>query len=345
MRKMKTMEINNKIKSNQTYHEITVNDEWLKFRGERYMEYRRLWTELPAVQKVPDFPLHLDIETTTMCNLSCTMCGRTRMIGRGELSGREKMEFDEFMDIIDQAAKGGVYSIKLNYLGEPLVHPDVVRQVRYAKEHGIVDVMFNTNGMLLNRKMSSELLEAGLDKLFLSFDSPYPEAYERIRVGANFEKVMENLRYFYSLKREKYPHVQVRVSMVMMDDASGVIEDYVKLFSGTVDAIGFDECRDIGDISVKPVIEGFSCAQLFQRMFLRCGGDVIVCCGDHMSRYAAGNWKKEKLKNIWQGECYTRIRTAHMRGRYHLIPICGICTVPAAQESALKRKSLVGSED
>ena len=41
---------------------------------EEYLEYRRLWEELPAKREVRDYPLLVDLETVSRCNLSCPMC-------------------------------------------------------------------------------------------------------------------------------------------------------------------------------------------------------------------------------------------------------------------------------
>ena len=41
---------------------------------------------------------------------------------------------EDYSSIIDQGTAHGVRSIKLNYLGEPMAHKDVVWQVEHAKE-------------------------------------------------------------------------------------------------------------------------------------------------------------------------------------------------------------------
>lgn len=327
-----------KLRPKQSYHEFVIREDWKKLRNSKYHEYRRLWSELPEKQIVSDFPLHLDIEITTLCNLQCPMCPRTQMIQKNQFLNYGIMKFDDFKNIIDQGAENGLYSIKLNYLGEPLVHPDIVKLVRYAKKKGIVDIMFNTNGVLLTEEMSTHLLEAGLDNLFLSFDSPYQKQYEQIRIGAKFEKVIKNIQYFSKLKKNKYPHVQERISMVMMTDDSKTREDFFCLFKDIADAVGFCESRDPYDKSKKPIVHGFVCSQLFQRMFLRLNGDVIVCCGDDKNGYTVGNWRNQRLRDIWHGEYYDTIRKAHKEGHYYSIPICNTCSMPVLQEKALNRK-------
>ena len=330
------------IRPNQTYHEIALSKDWEALRSERYREYRRKWAALPLAQEVSPFPLHLDIETTTHCNLKCPMCPRTLAEERGDGPPNALMTMADYTRIIDQAAEGGASSIKLNYLGEPLVHYQVVEQVRYAKQRGIEDVMFNSNGVLLTRKTGRALLEAGLDKLFISFDSPDRDTYHRVRIGADYDEVLDNVRAFCVLKQQIAPHVQLRVSMVMLDENTGSRQAFVDLFTGSADAIGFDEYRDSTDRMVKPRVPGFLCSQLYQRMFLRLDGRVTVCCVDDRGEYVVGDWREAPLADLWRGPRYTAIRSLHERGCYDAVPMCAVCTAPQGQRQAMARDDLLG---
>ena len=39
-----------------------------------FKEYRKKWKEWPENFYTGDFPLHLDIEASSVCNLSCEFC-------------------------------------------------------------------------------------------------------------------------------------------------------------------------------------------------------------------------------------------------------------------------------
>ena len=53
---------------NYNANEIIYSKKWESFRNEEYFEYRKNWSEYPKKRFVSDFPLHLDIETTDLCN-------------------------------------------------------------------------------------------------------------------------------------------------------------------------------------------------------------------------------------------------------------------------------------
>ena len=327
---------------NYNANEVVFSNKWEQYRGEEYFRYRTLWRELPARREVSDFPLHLDIETTDLCNLKCPMCARTIMDASHEVAKSRYISKEEYIDIIDQAVAQGVKSIKLQYLGEPLMHKDIVFQIAYAKEKGILDVMLNTNAVLLSEKMSREILEAGIDKVFVSFDAVNPKLYEQQRVGTTIGRVIDNIYTFIKLRDASWPQTHIRLSMVMYDDPvwQQQFEAMKIMWDGLADAVGygiFNE-RNPDKKSEYRKVEGFACEQLFQRMFLKCNGNVTVCCVDDRDEYVVGNWREQKLSDIWHGEAYRRIRELHKNNRYDEIPMCRKCFIPPLFEKTYCEK-------
>ena len=323
-----------------SYFEITNPEAgtWRSYRDDGYRAYRREWDQRPANRNPGDFPLHLDLDPTNACNLKCTMCPRTHYIKSGQTNWAPGgkigfMDFGLFRSVIDQAADGGVYSLKLNYLGEPLLHPRVVDMVGYAKSRGL-EVMMNTNATLLSVKMARSLLEAGLDDIFFSVDSPYPEEYEGIRIGARFEQVIQNIQTFVEIKEDLgFNHVQTRVSMVVGVDenSSQVRADFKALFHGLgVAEIGFGLKTEMGlDYwNQYGPIPDFVCRDPYHRMFVFWDGLIGPCCGEWERGYIVGDANSEPLGKVWHNDRYKRLREAHESGRYHDIPICRNCSVP-----------------
>lgn len=323
---------NKKEKVNLNANEIVYSREWEKNRPKEYFEYRKNWARYPNEQIVSDFPLHLDIETTDLCNLKCPMCARTIIDANENVAKNKYINKDEYTKIIDEATKYGVKSIKLQYLGEPLLHQDIAFQIAYAKQKGVLDVMLNTNASLLDNQMAKKLLEAGLDKLFVSFDAVNPKLYEQQRVGATIGKVIDNIYNFIKLRDASYPNTQIRLSMVMYDDPvwKEQFEAMKVMWAGLVDSLGygiFNE-RDPNKKEEYEPVDGFVCEQLYQRMFLKCNGNVTVCCADDHDQYVIGNWRKSSLKELWHNEKYKKIRTLHETNQYYKIDMCKKCFMP-----------------
>jgi len=328
---------------NYNANEIIYSHKWEEYRDEEYFKYRRNWSEYPKKRFVSDFPLHLDIETTDLCNLRCPMCSRTIMDEHEDINKKKYITKEEYIDIIDQAVEHGVRSIKLQYLGEPLLHKDVIFQVEYAKKKGIIDVMFNTNAVLLTKDMSRKLLEAGLDKLFISFDAVNPKLYEQQRVGTTIGKVIDNIYSFINLRNEISPKTYIRLSMVMYNDPiwQKQFEAMKIMWDGLVDALGyglFNERDKFKRVEFEKV-DGFVCEQIFQRMFLKCNGNVTICCTDEYDKFDIGNWREEKLYDLWNKEKYKQIRQDHINNNYDKYETCRKCFMPEVYKKTFINKN------
>jgi radical SAM protein with 4Fe4S-binding SPASM domain len=292
-----------------------------------YKEYRRKWEENPKNYIVGDFPMHLDLEANTACNLRCFMCFQSYDPPRPSIS----MDMNLFKKLIDEGVEKGLCSIKPFYRGEPLLNPNMVEMVKYAKDKGVVEVMFNTNANLLTEEKSKELIEAGLDKLICSVDGSTKKVYERIRIGGNFETVVKNIKTMQRLKKEMSSKTPiVRVQMVDTPKNHDYIEDYLKFWGEIADQVAIEDMLDWNakEEDFRP-LEDFACAQLWQRLVVLADGDVLPCCramrGGNEKLEVLGNAKKETLSNIWKGPKLTELRNLHKNGESHKIRMCRLC--------------------
>jgi len=315
---------------NATYHETTVDEEWKKYRTKEYWEYRKAWEEAPKKLQLTDFPLHLDIETTSYCNLECVMCPRTIIMKKGlDYTETKEISFELYKKIVDEGAREGLKSIKLQYLGEPLADSLIIERIRYAKQKGILDVMFNTNATLLTEEMSFKILEAGIDAIFFSVDSIIPEKFEKIRPGASYEIVVKNIINFMRIKKAHFPKVQTRISHVVFPGTpQKELDSFRDYWLPIVGTVGFDAWMNHSTPVDGPYNPDFVCAQPYQRMFIRYDGNATPCCFDALKEYKLGNIETNTIKSIWSGPLFQKLRTLHKAGRYNEIKICNKCLIP-----------------
>jgi len=167
----------------------------------------------PNVEPTPpeDALLGISIDTTSVCNLRCTMCAL-------ENSYPEKgvMSLETFRRLEDAFPSLRHLSLSLN--AEPLLNKHLVEMVEFAKRasHGRVAISFATNGVLLDERRASALIEAGLDALEISLDGTTPRVFESIRIGAHFEPIVANIARIAELKRRlgrTTPHVSIRYTL------------------------------------------------------------------------------------------------------------------------------------
>lgn len=313
------------------YKEFTLSEVWKEHRPPEYHEYRRMWDEVPSTKTQLDFPINVDIETTSVCNLACPMCARTMKANEGIVDDM-MMTREEYASIIDQCAEHGAKAVKLNYDGEPLAHKEIVWQVEYAKKKGILDVVINTNGALLKGDKARGILEAGIDGVFVSIDSISPDIYAEQRVGTSLGRVIDNVYDFIKLRNELRPGCQIRLSMVIFDDPKWQkqFEAMMTMWGHLVDGLGYSPAVDFTKHGkqVFPAVDGWWCAQPFQRMVLKVTGKVTACCPDAWDELVVGNWREQSLYDIWHGPVFKEVRDKHASGRYHDIDLCRRCSYP-----------------
>jgi hypothetical protein len=243
------------------------------------------------------------------------------------------LDFDLYVRLIEEGAKNGLKSVKLNFLGEPLLCARLPEMVALAAKAGLW-VMLNTNAVALTESLGRKLLLAGLTDVFFSFDSPYPKEYEAIRVGAKYDKVLGNIASFMEAKEAlDKKAVQTRASMVLPENPKGREEikaDYARLFRDLkVAEIGFGLPTVMGRDyeSLNPAT--FRCPDLFRRLFVFQDGVYGPCCGDWSRQIPLGGAADGRsLKEVWHGPEHMALRKTHLSGAYRDVPACRGCSVP-----------------
>src|SRR3972149_4129304 len=159
--------------------------------------FRIAWHYKRGSVRLPYGPLRLWVEPTSFCNLKCPMC-TSKDVPEEKIG---YMDWDLYKKIIDEA-KDFVYDIDLFMGGESLFHKRLPEMIAYAKANGI-RTRLSTNATVLTKDKREALLDAGLDFIIFSFDGYEKEVYEKIRVNANFEKTLRNIREFLEEKKRR----------------------------------------------------------------------------------------------------------------------------------------------
>ena len=116
------------------------------------------------------------------CNLKCIMCVLGKPVKKKEQEISKKI-YEYLKDLkLDTIVTGTC--------GEPFVDKNTILDL--AKNNKSKTIYITTNGTLLNKNDIEELAKCNV-KLSVSIDGITKETYEKIRVGANFEKVLQNI--------------------------------------------------------------------------------------------------------------------------------------------------------
>lgn len=153
---------------------------------------------VPAEEKERFLTVVTDL--STFCNLKCRMC----YFSVDSDWEKTRVTHEQFRTLFGSYADR-IKTIGLSCANESLVarKSDLFRIFEYVKEWRIPEAFIITNAVLLSREISEKLVECGITSLQVSLDSHIKEKFEAIRVGAKFETVIENVRYFVKHRREK----------------------------------------------------------------------------------------------------------------------------------------------
>lgn len=309
----------------------------MRLNQSKYLNYLlRIIDGIKLTPSVLAGPVHLQIEPVSgICNLNCRICD-TKSKEKKELS------FEEFKKILDSFPF--CLDLKLTGNGESILVKDFFKMIEYAKTKNL-KVSFYTNMTLVDENVARRLIELSVDEIFISIDSSYPMLFERIRSGANYSMVIDNIKQINKLKKEYnsiYPELHF-ATVAMKENIDG-IPDLVRLASelkikgvvvhhlGIKDAelampqqsfmdnpllalYYFRKAEQIArekKISFKYPLFSFrkkNRLSICQQPWINCQidpwGYVYPCC---RLRKSFGNIFKQQFSSIWNGEDYRRLR-------------------------------------
>lgn len=307
-----------------------------------YREYRRLWSELPTRREVRDYPLLVDLELSSICNLRCPMCPTTT-IDYKKMVKRGLMELDLAKKVIDEV-QGKVYALRLSLVGEPTLNPHFLEILSYAKQQGIKEVSFLTNGGKLDIGFFKEIADAGADWITISIDG-VGDAYDKIRAPLKFVDMLQKLKDIY---RYKQGHGLLK-PVIKIQGVWPAIRHNPTEFYETIapyaDLLAYNPLIDYLNKDSEGQIlfvEGFSCPQFFQRLVISSDGAVKMCSNDEHRTQIIGNAEQDSVHQIWHGKRLNELRLIHgdING-FKRIAACRHCYYPRKTEAS--EQAVVGN--
>lgn len=283
-----------------------------------------------VVQRHKKRPFSLRIENTNICNARCFMCPHSTMKRKQGIMSRAL-----YRKIIDEAVKMGIDFVNLHNFGEPLLDKDFIWRVIYAKKRGIFRISTNTNAQVLNRNLAKALVESGLDEVFISLDAFSKETYQKIRIGLNYDTVMNNV-FRLAEVRKKMGKNQPEIIVDFLESNLNRKEtrSFIKRWRGIVDHICVSK---IHDWSAKKKEFANSCYQNyvshsrtpcrlpFTELLVNWDGTSSLCCQDIEGEVIIGDVNKQTLAEIWNGEKIKAIRKKHREIDTDRLTLCKDC--------------------
>ena len=195
-------------------------------------------------------PRSIQIECTTRCNLKCTMCEISYWTEPGG-----DLQAKTLLKVLEHLPK--LKRVDLTGIGEALMNRGFFDALALLKSRGLY-VTLNDNFTLMTEDSAQRIVELGVDQIFLSLDGATKDTYEQIRIGANFNKVIENAKRLLRIKREmgqKRPEVKVNTVVCSTNyrELPAIVEVAHELGIGMVQFVNvilFDSTANLNPISL-----------------------------------------------------------------------------------------------
>lgn len=281
----------------------------------------------PPQQRPPaPFPRRVSVEVTNYCNQRCVLCPRqgfTRSLGF--------MEREVFERIARECAQHAT-RLWLHFLGEPLLHRDLVRMITFAKDAGVAEVGLSTNAVSLHGRLADALLQSGLDRLECSMDADDAQAYLAMRGRDHFERVSDNVRDFLERKRalgceRPVTSIQFMRTPALLAALDRVLETWRPLLGPRDFVMTIEPASFGGAVEVRAAVPDVRrpCQWLYSALMILQDGTVTMCGADWDAHAPLGNVRIATIAEVWNGAELARRRRAHEEGRFADVAGCASC--------------------
>jgi len=301
-----------------------------------YSQLRSL-PRLELAQAVPlDKPLTLYVEVTNRCNLKCRMCPESHTDYAKIAGGIRTMNLDNLLMVAHRVIEiGGVKTMYLHSLGEPMLNPRTPDFIKAVRPH-VERICLTTNGTVPMTK----LLDCPPDYVRVSV---YGNSHEEFRYVTQSEvdhrRVLDNVRDLWDARNGRakllggpgpgyylLPFIYVKgfSNFPLLMHRFGPYADEVDT-EPVMNWNGEDNWQVVGRDADIPTSKR-ACPAPFYIMCIHADLRVSMCGVDWSKRLVVGDLHDQSLLEIWQGTDAHNVRVAHLAGERCKLDGCRTCT-------------------
>lgn len=306
----------------------------------------RPWSDAFIDQRVAGFHGGVTIMPNNICNADCVFCAY-----RFNEEPKDTMSLDLFRHALDEVM---TLSPPLGTLvltpvaGEPLADPTLFDKIAYAKERGVQNVIFTTNGILLVKNDNwRRCIDAGLHTLHISSSGLSDEAYKRMYRSKRYPVILDGLLKLLAYKEARSAAVAIKLLLrldrpleeAMADEGMEAIRPYLERGTIELDDIrnNFDnwsghisESDLIGNMTLNPAKPRPTlCDRMVNDLAILPDGKVRVCSCRYFKtnndELVIGDLKKQPMKEIHFGKTHKNLLRDVAAGNWPRV--CSECSL------------------
>lgn len=293
----------------------------------RWNEFRCAMSKANQYEERDEGPVQVDLELNGTCNMQCPFC----IHGYGEQTSLSKsISIDQAKSILDQSRSAGAYSLKLNYINEPLLRNDLEEVSLYAKSIGFLNIYLVTNGSLLTENRRKSILSCGLTRIYISIDAATSDTYNKQRRNGMYETVVKNVTELIELRNKSgnsFP--LIRVSFLKNSINIHEAIDFFDQWKNTADLVAFQTMNEVPLHSTGLAIESFKnpspCDFPFKQLVVDHEGNILPCCKLPGRNLRIGNIETMTIEEAWKSSKMKDLRLMHKEKRWDQNKVCLAC--------------------
>lgn len=162
-------------------------------------------------------PRSLRVILTNICNINCIMCE----------SSFETNKFTIPYKFVEPIIEFFPYLEYINWQGGEIFLVDYFKDLlEKAFAYSNIRQEIQTNGLLIDDEWAELLMKYNVD-LFFSIDGTTKETYEKIRKGANFEKLLRNISLVNRFKEKYKSHSYMTLCVCVMRSNYKELKEFI----------------------------------------------------------------------------------------------------------------------
>jgi MoaA/NifB/PqqE/SkfB family radical SAM enzyme len=155
----------------------------------------------------------IGIDTNNLCNLRCIMC----YLSLDDFRQKPVIMPLEKFEQLAQEMFAKIRFLDLSCAFEPFMTRNFIDYLRVARFYSKGRLAIATNGLLLTQEYIEAIFtEHLLDEIIISLDGISPGTYEGIRLGGDFQRLLEVLDWLKQAKAQFAGAVSLRINFTMM---------------------------------------------------------------------------------------------------------------------------------
>ncbi len=263
------------------------------------------------------------METTNHCNAKCVFCPNNAL-------ARDKgpMDQDLFEKIIEDCREFPLRAIEPFLQGDPFSDPKILPRLEHIRRRlPKTKLRLYTNGYGMTPKKVDQMLDLGVDHLFVSVNTLNPEKYRTV-MGIPLKRTLDNMEYMTDRTRKHRLARQITFRMTRLGDTTLEEQDdflrYCKNKGVKSFIVGLFNYK--GDIKSSLPVPRYGCEHV-TRLDILASGRVTLCCMDQDGQHGWGDARENSVLELYRHATARKYRDYHASGRRREIEPCGTCNL------------------